>query len=119
MSFLSRCETVLMDGTFASCPLLLHQIFVVHGVKNRVYVPVAFCLLKDKKETSNEKARRHLKEHLPHDYEPKTTLTGFEKAIQGGVKKGWPTTDVHGGQAWYRKIQHVGLQQVYRSKSAP
>jgi len=111
-----------MDGTFESCPRLFTQIFVVHGAKNKLYVPLAYCLLKDKKKTSYAAALRHLAAHLPADYEPTTTFSDFEDGIRWAVKQVWPNTTLRGcrfhlGQTWFRKIQGLGLQPLYRKKS--
>ncbi len=33
LQFMTSCDTILMDGTFKSCPKLLYQLFVIHWVK--------------------------------------------------------------------------------------
>jgi hypothetical protein len=42
-------ETIYMDGTFQFCAKFFEQIFRVHGIKNRHYIPLIFILLPDKK----------------------------------------------------------------------
>ena len=38
LEFMSSCTTILMDGTFYSCPKLFDQLFIVHARKKNVYI---------------------------------------------------------------------------------
>ena len=47
---LSRCDVWLADGTFAICPKMFYQLWVVHGVYENAVIPFAFFLLPGKSE---------------------------------------------------------------------
>lgn len=122
LKFLVKCDALLMDGTFYSCPKLFYQLFTIHGIKNGVYVPLIFCLLPNKMEATYERTLRYVQRHLPVEYCPPTALIDFEEAIHAAFKQVWPNSAVRGcrfhlGQAWHRKIQALGLAKLYREKS--
>jgi len=35
LDFFKQCDSIFMDGTFSSCPLLFKRFFVIHGYKNK------------------------------------------------------------------------------------
>ena len=51
-----------MDGTFADAPQLFHQLYVVQGKYNGVFLPFAYALLQCKAQTSYEAMLRVLEE---------------------------------------------------------
>jgi len=123
MMFLSKCETILVDGTFYSCPSLFYQLFTVHGYKNGHYVQLAFCLLQNKEEATYEATFWHLRTYLPPEYYPATIFIDFEQAIHGALGKVWPKSSLAGcrfhlGQSWNRKIQKLGLQSTYQKQGS-
>jgi hypothetical protein len=48
LKHLCRCTRIFLDGTFKYCPKYFLQLFTLHGYYNGHYIPLAFCLLKDK-----------------------------------------------------------------------
>lgn len=54
LTFFAKYQTVLVDGTFYSCPRLFYQLFTMNDYRNRQYVPFAFHLLRNKEETTYE-----------------------------------------------------------------
>jgi hypothetical protein len=123
LKFLVTCDYLLMDGTFYSSPSLFTQLFVVHGKKVNSHVPLAYFLLTGKKTFQYERAIRKLKSFLPASYTPRITYVDFECSIHRALRKVWPSTSIQGcrfhlGQAWFRKIQSLGLTKLYRSRSA-
>lgn len=122
LRYLQQCKVVLMDGTFKSSPSLFYQLFTIHGYRNGHYVPLVFCLLPNKEERTYEAALWHVRSYLPDDFFPHTLFADFERAIHGAVRKVWPLSIIRGcrfhlGQSWYRKIQSLGLQRVYRTRT--
>ncbi|KAE9528757.1 hypothetical protein AGLY_012332 [Aphis glycines] len=83
LNFFQKCDAVLMDGTFSSCPSLFNQLFVVHGVKNSIYVPLFFCLLVGKSVTDYCTALEFLKQRSPRL--PTTFHIDFEQSIHSAV----------------------------------
>ena len=51
---LASCEVWCMDGTFAVAPRLFHQLYVVQGKYNGVFLPFAYALFQRKSQTSDE-----------------------------------------------------------------
>jgi hypothetical protein len=45
-------DTLYMDGTFEFCTKFFGQLFTIHALCNEVYVPVVFCLLKNKSKST-------------------------------------------------------------------
>lgn len=122
LRYLQQCDIILMDGTFRSCPSLFYQLFTIHGYRYQQYVPLIFCLLPNKQETTYEAAFWHIQAYLPADFSPRTVFADFERAIHGAVRKVWPLSKLFGcrfhlGQSWFRKMQSLGLQRVYRTRS--
>lgn len=123
LKFLKSCDAVLMDGTFDSCPSLFSQLFTVHGRKRDTYVPLAFFLLPSKTTDIYKIALGKLKTFLPPAFAPAKVNVDFEQAIHTALTHVWPSTRIEGcrfhlSQAWFRKIQTLGLTKVYRSRSA-
>lgn len=123
LTFLQSCDTVLMDGTFKSCPLLFTQLFIVHGRKRSTYVPLAYFLLSGQDTEQYQRALTKLSAFLPFSYSPTAVFADFELSIHVAVRHVWPSTSIHGcrfhlGQSWFRKIQQLGLVKTYRSASA-
>jgi len=50
-----QAEIVYLDGTFDFCAKIFYQFLTFHGYLNGQYVPLIFCLLKDKKEVTYKK----------------------------------------------------------------
>lgn len=116
LNFIQKCDALLMDGTFSSCPSLFTQLFVVHGLKNSTYVPLFFCLLVGKTVPDYCTALEFLKKRSP--ILPKTVHIDFEQSIHSAVRLVWPMSQIKGcrfhlGQAWFRKIQLLGLTKIY------
>jgi len=119
---LQKCDVILMDGTFKSSPSLFYQLFVIHGYRIGNYVPLVFCLLPNKDDRSCEAAFWHVRSYLPADFFPRTIFADFERAIHSAVHNVWPQSTLlgyrfHLGQAWYRHIQLLVLQRVYRTRT--
>lgn len=123
---LCLAEKLYMDGTFNYCTKFFTQLFTVHGYLKGHYIPLAFCLLKTKSECTYKKCLERLVYHAAkNDLQlmPKYIVTDFEKAIQKAVKDVWPETQIvgcrfHLTQAWWRKIQHLGLTAEYKDKTS-
>ena len=65
LDHLARAKQVLGDGTFKITPKLWYQTFIIQAqVSSQVFVPVAFCLLPDKKRQSYDTMFSLLKEAL-------------------------------------------------------
>lgn len=125
LKFLSQVDTILVDGTFKSCPKLFTQFFTIHGLSNGNYIPLVFFLLIDKSIETYKKAFLHLNSECIKNninFLPKMLFADFEKAIHSAVLFVWPSVELKGcrfhlGQSWWRKIQTLGLSNEYKLNS--
>lgn len=123
---LSEHEQIFVDGTFQSCPKYFFQLFIIHAVVNGNYSPLIFFLLPDKTASSYENAFMiiiDLCEKKNIIFNPKIVVADFEKAIHISATKVWPKVRMvgcrfHLTQAWWRKIQEIGLVTEYRDKKS-
>lgn len=126
LSFLSTVSNWYVDGTFEYCPRFFTQLFTIHGLKNGHYIPLVFCLLEDKKSSSYYLVFKYIIEEcikLNCPVSPKVITSDFEISIHNGIRKAFPEADLRGcrfhlGQAWYRKLQALGLAPEYQKKGA-
>jgi hypothetical protein len=61
-------HTLYMDGTFDYCTKDFLQMFTIHALSNENYIPVAFCLLKDKQKSSYRTLFELLRSKCREDY---------------------------------------------------
>jgi hypothetical protein len=96
LKHLCRCTRIFMDGTFKYCPKYFLQLFTLHGYYNGHYIPLAFCLLKDK---------------LTETYAKCLTI----KIVWNEVKI--IGCRFHISQLWWRKVQELGLSKDYKERT--
>ena len=122
---LSSSNTIFVDGTFFSCPIYFYQLFTIHVNINGHYVPLVFFLLPNKRTHIYELAFSFLKTkctELNLNLKLTTIVADFEESIHAGAKMIWPLIQVigcrfHLTQSWWRKIQEIGLTDVYKNKN--
>ncbi len=107
------------DGTFKSCPSLFYQIYTVHAVMNGHTIPLVYFLLQRKTEDQYVKALNQLKQQNPC-LEPSEVVVDFEKAPINAFLTVFPKVQVRGcffhfAQANWRKVQELGLAQLYNT----
>lgn len=123
LQFLSLVKTIYVDGTFTYCTKFFCQLFTIHGFYNNHYIPLIFCLLPSKCGEVYEYVFRNIKRlcsNLNLEFSPVEMYSDFEKSILNSASKIWPeiklsTCRFHLGQCWYRKIQNLGLTNVYKT----
>lgn len=115
-----------MDGTFSFCTKFFLQLFTIHGQKNGHYVPLIFCLLPDKNKNTYSKLFLGLINQITTNFglnwNPKEVYADFEIGIHLALKNVWPDVKISGcrfhlHQAWYRKVQSLGLVAEYKNQS--
>lgn len=85
-----------------------------------------FFLLPDKRQITYESAFVLLKnkcESVGLNFKPKKVVADFEKAIHNAVQAVWQESQLigcrfHLGQAWFRKIQKLGLTAEYKNQES-
>lgn len=119
---LCKSETVYVDGTFARCPTLFAQLLAINGLVNGDYVPLVFCLLKDKNVETYQKSLWYVVQKcsdLNLTFGPRTITVDFEVPIRRAVLSVWPSVTIvmcrfNLIRDWYRKIQELGLKSEYK-----
>jgi hypothetical protein len=114
-----------MDGTFKYCPKYFLQLFTLHGYYNGHYIPLAFCLLKDKLTETYAKCLTILLnkcKEINLKFQPEEIVIDFEKSIHNAVKSVWNEVKIigcrfHISQAWWRKVQELGLSKDYKERT--
>ncbi|CAG2206186.1 unnamed protein product [Mytilus edulis] len=115
-------EEIFMDGTFKFCPKFFNQLYTIHGFKNGNYIPLVFILLTGKSEEIYHHCFTKLVE-LCNDrnltLKPKTVHVDFEDRVMVVVRNLFPSALLkccrfHLSQAWWRKIQALGLSKEYK-----
>lgn len=123
---LSRSVRIYLDGTFNYCAQHFYQFFTIHGFTNGHYIPLFFCLLPDKKTQTYVNLFVLIQENCQKiglSLCLKEVVIDFEQAIHKAAVTVWPNIIVigcrfHLAQAWYRKIQQLGLANDYKSDSS-
>jgi len=121
LKFLSECKKFFIDGTLKYCPRLFYQLVTIHTVKNGEYVPLVYLLLPNKSEDTYVNAFLAVvteAQKLGFLFQPKSIVCDFEVGLQNAIKLVWPSADLvvcrfHVTQAWWRKMQELGLQTAY------
>lgn len=108
VKFMCSQDQFYVDGTFDYCPKHFLQLFTIHAYCNEHYVPVLFCLLKNKKKETYKQLFQCviLKcRELGYDWNPKTIVADFEKAIHKAAVETFPHVKIigcrfHLAQSW-------------------
>lgn len=126
LKYAAESKILYMDGTFEYCPKYFLQLFTIHGYFNGHYIPLIFCLLKDKRDVTYKKCFETVSSICSNFnliLRPSEVVLDFEQAIHNAVEDVWPETKITGcrfhlAQSWWRKIQNLGLTAEYKSKSS-
>lgn len=126
LNYLCSRSKIYVDGTFNFCPKYFMQLFTVHTVENGHYIPLVFILLPNKASETYTNAFELLRNYcnkINLCFNPKEIVCDFEKSIHISIKKVWPQISIigcrfHLTQAWFRKIQSLGLVSEYKNKDS-
>jgi hypothetical protein len=118
-------ETVLVDGTFYTCPRLFHQLFTFHIEEEGTVYPVIFALLPDKTRRTYERVFQMVKQRarfLGLQFQPPKLQTDYEQAIISAVRCEFPGSRLvgcmfHYGQCLWRKVQSLGGAEEYTAEA--
>ena len=114
---LARYPHWFCDGTFDSAPIG-YQLYTIHALLNEtVTILLVYCIAKDKTELTYNQIFATLKEHNP-SLNPASIMIDFERAAFNALTQNFPNAEIQGcffhfGQAIWRHIQALGLQQRY------
>lgn len=122
----SNAEEIYIDGTFKCCPKFFYQLYTIHGLCNGHYIPLVYALLPGQSEEIYRNmwsclidicsARNLL-------LKPSVIHADFEVAMLTVLRDIYPTAVIkccrfHLGQAWWRKIQNLGLGSEYKDNTS-
>ncbi|XP_050519261.1 uncharacterized protein LOC126893282 [Diabrotica virgifera virgifera] len=121
---LIQCDTWVVDGTFKSAPNLWYQLWIIHGVFHNKTLPFIYAFLPNKNERSYERSLIKIFEKIDiirPGARPNTIVIDFEMAVVNTFRRLVPNIRVHGCffhfcQAIWRKVQQLGLAQLYRDE---
>ena len=116
---LSEVEDVYFDGTFYTVPSQFYQLWTIFGRFQRHVLPVIHCILTSKKEELYTAILAKVHELIPQLI-PLHGMSDWEKGARNAVKKQFPGIYLRGchfhySQSIWRKVQKLGLSNVYHS----
>lgn len=114
--YINTVETVLIDGTFWSCPSNFEQMITFNCRLFGNFYPLCFILLSSKREDDYKEAFGKLKELVECNF--KEIIIDFEKGLGNAVSFIFKNVSVFGcsfhyGQCCWRQLQKVGLSSDY------
>ena len=125
LKILADARAISVDGTFKMAPKLWKQLFIVCAeVPGGVWLPCAFGLLPDKKESTYIKFFYRLKEALVKincELSAVYIMRDFELAIANSLETVWPEIQqkgchFHMAKAIWKRISDAGLKSAYSQK---
>ncbi|XP_076036661.1 uncharacterized protein LOC143022389 [Oratosquilla oratoria] len=116
---LSQSSHWYADGTFRNVPLLFHQLYTLHGLREKDSLPLVFGLLPDKTEETYITSLQQIRNIEPL-CAPLSITIDFERAMMKPCLKEFPITLQNGcffcfSQRVFRVIQNNGLKQKYET----
>ncbi|CAF4990064.1 unnamed protein product, partial [Rotaria socialis] len=84
LELLFESETIFMDGTFDTTPPNFKQVYLIHAQKFGQGLPVAFCLLPNKRGKTYTELIEQLKEKantMGKQFKPKRIITDYEPTL--------------------------------------
>ena len=114
----NRAEvTWISDGTFETCPFKYQQMYTVHGLIGEGFPPLMYALTGRKDGPTYEELFAVVKRIA--GYEPTRMMMDYEKSARNGFTSQFPNTTMsgcwfHSCQCVYKRIQHEGLQPLYK-----
>lgn len=125
LKHLCACNRIFMDGTFKYAPKHFLQLFTIHGWCNGHYIPLVFCLLKDKSTKAYANCLTYIFNkcrELNLLFQPAEVVIDFETSIHKALKEVWDNVEIigcrfHISQSWWRKIQSLGLARDYKERT--
>lgn len=113
LEYLSTCKIWHCDGTFNTVPLILKQLYIIHGVKNNKTNPLIFISLPSKDTSIYKKVLVKIEEP-ENNLNPEQIITDAEKASINAVGVEFPQAHIHGYRFHlgpiYTHIQQSGNQ---------
>lgn len=81
--YIEKCEFILIDGTFKSCPVGFSQVLVIHGIILGSSYPLFYCLLKSKREQTYVKCLEFCNDFIV--FNPLYIISDLEKSLVNAI----------------------------------
>ena len=111
---LGRAETWYGDGTFSVCPYLFYQLYTIHAEVHGQILPLVFNLLPSKSKRCYQFMWLQLR-NLMQEKGINLELAPIETVLPVFIPENISTCFFHFAQAHWRKIQRLGLVDLYVS----
>lgn len=110
-----------MDGTFEIAPLIMRQLFSIHGKVGTEIVPLIFCIMSSKSKDAYREFFYELcniSVNFKINLQPERIISDFEKASVLAAREFFPSANFKGcffhfGKIIWRKIQSEGMATKY------
>jgi hypothetical protein len=114
LQFLCSVDVLYVDGTFQYCTKFFCQLYTIHEYKNGQYIPLVFALFPNKSSAVYCHMWKFILEKCGEfnlTFEPK-------ESMHIAIRETFPLVKISGclfhlKQAWYRKLQNLGLAKFY------
>ena len=121
IELLCESDTIYVDGTFQTCPILFYQIFTMHAFKHGKQYPLIYAFLPNKQRYTYERAMNLVRQKadvLQLTLNPQT-VSDFEQPIKQAIQLTFPDAQFQGCyyhfcQAIMQKTHTLGLQVQYQ-----
>lgn len=121
LQHLCAANIVFADGTFRTVPRIFMQFYSINFMYQDKLLPAVYVLTRRKNEVTYREIIRRLKDAATErgsSFRPNAILTDFENGIMAAVQQELPSTRhrgcyFHFSQSCYRKLQFLGMQQLY------
>lgn len=123
---LLNATEIFMDGTFRVTPTIFSQMYTLHAVHRGVMFPLLFALLPDKTQNTYSRMLQLIFQAalpLGRIFNPLTCRIDFESAMIAAIRRVLPGASIKGcffhyAQAIWRRVQHLGMVQLYNGNPA-
>lgn len=109
ISYMQKCKIIMSDGTFYAAPAKFGQVYIIHGFFCNNTIPLAWCLLKNKKKESYCKLFQYFKDKIA--LKPTHWITDFESAPVLAIEQHFSDIKVQGCWFHYCQINLRWLQK--------
>ncbi|GJQ84426.1 hypothetical protein Trydic_g15647 [Trypoxylus dichotomus] len=97
LEFLCAQPTLYVDGSSDRCTEYFLELFVIFGIENKGYVPLAFCVLKNKEMETYSGLFRLVKRKCEEKglrLEPDSIVMNLDAEMQKGAREVFPDADI-------------------------
>ncbi|CAF3916211.1 unnamed protein product [Rotaria sordida] len=120
MHLLFSNKTIFIDGTFSTAPNGFNQVFLIHVQEFGQGVPVAFCLLPNRRAATYIELFRRFKHEatlMNKQFQPQHVVSDFESALISAIRQEFPGADyaqVSAIRQQCKQLMALSLMPIYQ-----